>query len=84
MLSRLSLGFPGATSTPDQPRARELCLDLLRLNQIHHSMRLISVAAVCGVTPVLVEVRESRCSMKGDAHAQHRLRDACVLAKSDD
>jgi hypothetical protein len=47
-------------------------------------MSLISIAAVCGVTPVLVEVRESRCSMKEDAHAQHMLRDAHVLAKSDD
>ena len=69
MLLRLSLGFPGPTSTPDQPRARELCLDLLRLNQIHSSMSLISTAAVCGATLVLVDVHESRRSMKGDAHA---------------
>lgn len=86
VLLRLSLSFPGPTSTPDQPRARELCLDLLRLNQIHRSLEsnVYSSCLVCGVTPVLVEVRESRCSMKGDAHAQHRLRDARVLAKSDD
>ena len=59
---------------------------LLRLNQIHRSLEsnVYSSCLVCGVTPVLVEVRESRCSMKGDAHAQHRLRDARVLAKSDD
>jgi hypothetical protein len=30
---RLSLSFPGPTSLPDQHRARELCLEVLRLNQ---------------------------------------------------
>lgn len=52
---RLSLCFPGPRPTSDQPRARELCLDLLRLNQTHQSMSSISIAASCGALMMLVE-----------------------------
>ena len=38
---------------PDQPRARELCLDLLRLNQTHQSMRSGFGTTIRGVRLVL-------------------------------
>ena len=58
---------PVPHALPDQPRARELCLDLLRLNQTQQSTSFISRAAICGVMLVLLKKHESGRRLVADA-----------------